>query len=160
MQKAHPVHHIPGRLRLKVPLAKRRAQILDKIRESIQAVPSVTRVDVNAVTGSVLVQYSASDSETFIGNLRQRGLNEGFLDIQEFDTRETNRDQMKLAGYVLLAIGAVGLALPVLPGTPFLLAGAALLGPNDPQVRRALGFFKKSRKSFQKILVPAVRAND
>ena len=40
-----------------------------------------------------------------------------------------------VAGHLLLAVGLVGLVLPIIPGIPLLVAGAALLGPKNPIVR-------------------------
>lgn len=39
------------------------------------------------------------------------------------------------AGLALLAVGIAGLVLPIIPGVPLLVAGAALLGPRHPIVR-------------------------
>lgn len=49
----------------------------------------------------------------------------------------------KIAGRSLVALGVAGCLLPVVPGIPFLIAGAALLGPEDPLVRRFLGWAKR-----------------
>jgi len=38
-------------------------------------------------------------------------------------------------GWTLLIAGVVGLVLPVVPGVPLLMAGAAVLGPEHPVVR-------------------------
>ena len=40
-----------------------------------------------------------------------------------------------IAAYVCLAMGIAGLALPLLPGIPFLLVGLKLLGPDHPVTR-------------------------
>jgi hypothetical protein len=40
-----------------------------------------------------------------------------------------------LGGYVLLIIGVAGCLLPIIPGFPFLLAGAAVLGWDHWAVR-------------------------
>lgn len=42
------------------------------------------------------------------------------------------------AGRALLLLGLAGFVIPLLPGTPFLLLGAWILGPNHPQVRSAV----------------------
>ena len=47
-----------------------------------------------------------------------------------------------IAAYICLVAGTVGLALPILPGIPFLLLGLKLLGPDHSLirgVRRMLG---------------------
>ena len=41
----------------------------------------------------------------------------------------------ELTGLGLLIAGLLGLLLPVMPGTPLLIAGVALLGPSHPRVR-------------------------
>ena len=41
----------------------------------------------------------------------------------------------ELTGLGLLIAGLLGLLLPVMPGTPLLIAGVALLGPSLPAVR-------------------------
>jgi hypothetical protein len=40
----------------------------------------------------------------------------------------------KDAGWVLIAAGVVGLVVPGIPGTPFLLAGAAVVVPGGPRL--------------------------
>ena len=41
----------------------------------------------------------------------------------------------RVGAYTCLALGIVGLALPLLPGIPFLLVGLKLLGPDHPVTR-------------------------
>lgn len=45
--------------------------------------------------------------------------------------------------YACLAVGVAGVALPVLPGVPFLIAGFKLLGPDHPLTRRFVDIVKK-----------------
>ena len=47
------------------------------------------------------------------------------------------------AGVCLLALGVVGLALPLVPGWPFLLAAAFVLGRNHPYVRPFSAWLEK-----------------
>lgn len=42
-----------------------------------------------------------------------------------------------VAGVTLIALGLVGIALPLMPGVPLLIAGAGLLGVDHP-LRRAI----------------------
>jgi hypothetical protein len=66
---AEVVHHIPGRMRVKLPRLKGRAAALDKIKQSISNMAGVTSVDTNSTTGSVLVNYDASGFAGFHGSL-------------------------------------------------------------------------------------------
>ena len=43
------------------------------------------------------------------------------------------------AGRALLVLGLAGFVIPLLPGTPFLLLGAWILGPDHPHVRDTVG---------------------
>jgi hypothetical protein len=179
MQKAQSVHHIPGRLRLKLSGAKGNRHLLDTIRESIQAIPDVTGVEVNPRTGSVLVLYRSREPATFLRDLRERGLNQGFLHIEasSLGNRSAARAVMsaplallrrrrsssnvgsespgvgtrlrKLTGHSLIALGVVGVLLPIVPGTPFLLAGAAVLGRNDPLVARCSSWIRSLRAALR-----------
>jgi uncharacterized membrane protein YbaN (DUF454 family) len=52
------------------------------------------------------------------------------------------------AGVTLIGLGLLGLLLPVLPGIPLLLAGAALLGANHPWVRPFMARIRLWRRKF------------
>jgi uncharacterized membrane protein YbaN (DUF454 family) len=41
----------------------------------------------------------------------------------------------EISGIALLVVGLIGLALPLMPGVPFLIGGAALLGHDHPIIR-------------------------
>jgi uncharacterized membrane protein YbaN (DUF454 family) len=49
----------------------------------------------------------------------------------------------EVAGIGLLVTGVFGCLLPVMPGIPFLVAGAALLGAEHPILRRSQGWLKR-----------------
>jgi uncharacterized membrane protein YbaN (DUF454 family) len=40
-----------------------------------------------------------------------------------------------IAGFILLGLGLIGMILPIIPGIPLLIAGAALLGADHLAVR-------------------------
>jgi uncharacterized membrane protein YbaN (DUF454 family) len=46
----------------------------------------------------------------------------------------------------LLALGVLGMVLPIMPGIPFLVAGAAILGPGHWLIRP----FAERLKNFRK----------
>lgn len=50
-------------------------------------------------------------------------------------------------GFLMIGIGVIGTILPVMPGFPFLLAGAALLGKDHPIVRPFAERLARRRKS-------------
>ncbi len=62
--RAYISHHIPGRVRVKVPDAKRHPELLEKLRELIVSAPGVETVDCNPLTGSMLIHYSPRADET------------------------------------------------------------------------------------------------
>jgi uncharacterized protein YqgC (DUF456 family) len=49
----------------------------------------------------------------------------------------------EICGIGLVAIGVLGLLLPVLPGIPIIVAGVALLGTRHPAVRSARVWLRK-----------------
>jgi uncharacterized membrane protein YbaN (DUF454 family) len=51
----------------------------------------------------------------------------------------------RIFAYLCLVLGVVGLFLPLLPGIPLLIIGAALLGPDHP-VRRMLSRWLPERR--------------
>jgi len=51
-----------------------------------------------------------------------------------------------IAGYVLLIVGIAGCLLPVIPGIPFLLGGAAILGWDHWAVRPWARHFRRAKK--------------
>jgi hypothetical protein len=64
-QNAEVMHHIPGRMRVKVPRLKGKSRALAKIKESVSQMPGVTSVDTNITTGSVLVNYDPKAFKQF-----------------------------------------------------------------------------------------------
>jgi hypothetical protein len=63
--KAHIVHHVPGRLRLKVPEAKGNADFLEDVKAALGPIQGIREIEVNSVTGSVLVHYDPENFEGF-----------------------------------------------------------------------------------------------
>ncbi len=48
-----------------------------------------------------------------------------------------------VAGIALLVAGAIGLLLPIVPGVPLLIAGAAVLGRQHPIVRAGRAWLER-----------------
>src|SRR5713226_9512039 len=57
MIEAEVVHHIAGRMRVRVPAAKRDATRLEEIRSSIKELPGVLNVSANSGLGTLVIQY-------------------------------------------------------------------------------------------------------
>jgi hypothetical protein len=55
--RAHIAHHIPGRLRLRIPAARDHPELLREIKEFVAPIEGVRGVEINPSTGSVLVRY-------------------------------------------------------------------------------------------------------
>jgi hypothetical protein len=70
-KKARVVHHIHGRLRLKVHAAKNQPAALHRIKQSIEQIPAVKSVQVSPSTGSVLVHYTGESKQGFHDQLEQ-----------------------------------------------------------------------------------------
>jgi Protein of unknown function (DUF454) len=54
------------------------------------------------------------------------------LGLIDGDLMGRPRDMM---GLLLLGVGVIGFLIPIIPGIPFLLGAAALLGPNHPRIK-------------------------
>jgi hypothetical protein len=51
---------------------------------------------------------------------------------------------------VLVAAGAAGTLLPIVPGLPILLAGIALIGSDHPMVRKMKASFQRWREKLRR----------
>ncbi len=60
MKKHHATvaHHVPGRMRLKIPSAKGNEAVFQEIRQTLAETPGIHDIEVNATTGSITVHYS------------------------------------------------------------------------------------------------------
>src|SRR5438067_459962 len=62
---ARAVHHVRGRIRLKIPASKGNARLLDEISRAIAPLEGVTRLDAKASTGSLVVHYDPAMHSRF-----------------------------------------------------------------------------------------------
>ena len=65
---ARVVHHIPGRLRVRLPRTQRDPIVLSQLRDFIGNLGGVRSVHISPVTGSILVHYRP-ESQTEIQSL-------------------------------------------------------------------------------------------
>jgi cation transport ATPase len=80
--EAHVSHHIPGRMRVKVPGAKGRPRVLQQIQQALAPMPGIQRVEVNPATGSVLIHYDPARHEAFHTQLAAHGTRAELLALQ------------------------------------------------------------------------------
>ena len=51
------IHFIPGRVRLRIQEIKENAKLAREIQQAFINIPGITTVDMNPLTGSVLIKY-------------------------------------------------------------------------------------------------------
>ncbi len=71
----HYIHHVPGRLRVKTPVIKRNDTRARYAKDLLERTEGVLAIDVNTVTGSILINYDphAGNGEAILGALREQG---------------------------------------------------------------------------------------
>jgi hypothetical protein len=67
--QAHVVHHIRGRMRVKLAHAKGDLQLLQSIQRSLWPLSGVKQVTINQATGSVLIEYDPDHHADFHSHL-------------------------------------------------------------------------------------------
>ncbi len=55
MQYEH--HHVPGRLRMRIPDLKMRPALAAQLAESVRGLPGIHAVETNSFTGGLLIHY-------------------------------------------------------------------------------------------------------
>jgi len=78
-------HSTPGRLRIKTPTIKQNPDGIGRVREILEALPGVDAVSINALIGSIKVNYSncLTDSGSILGVLEENGYYDGSQEEQE-----------------------------------------------------------------------------
>ena len=90
LQRAQIVHHIPGRLRIKLPSAKGKAAMLEHIKRALSPQHGVRRVDVNPMTGSVLVHYEPDFHNEYLLRLAAHAENAKLFTLEPPELTETD----------------------------------------------------------------------
>lgn len=80
---AKVVHHVPGRIRIRVPSAKRSPGLLNEIKQSISSATGVGQIEVHPTTSSIIVHYrrEAGHPDRFQDALTQKGHSSGLFDL-------------------------------------------------------------------------------
>ena len=79
---ANVIHHVRGRIRLRVEAGRNNRQLLEQIQQSISPTAGVRSVRVNPATGSILVEYDHSLHQDFHNVLKERGETENLFALQ------------------------------------------------------------------------------
>jgi copper chaperone CopZ len=106
-------HHIPGRLRVRVGAAKRNAQNARALQMEIQGMHGVTSVEVNLLTGSILVRYDpdACDTRALLSFFDPWG-HKDLSDYDKLRDRIGEKVAITVAGYLIeVAVERAALAL-------------------------------------------------
>lgn len=69
--QAHIAHHVPGRIRIRLPHAQGNRVLLKQIGESIAPRPGVHRVRVNPTAGSIVIHYDPGLLDNFRQSLAE-----------------------------------------------------------------------------------------
>ena len=77
------VHHIPGRLRVKLPRRARTPRQLRELREFISGLGGVRQVEINPVTGSILVHYEPESADQIHELMQASAESESWLEPPE-----------------------------------------------------------------------------
>jgi len=69
------VHDVPGRLRVKIPLAKKRPDTAQQIENLLKAIEGIDSTATNTTTGSVVINYNRKTltSDRILSALNQNG---------------------------------------------------------------------------------------
>lgn len=94
------LHHVPGRLRLRIPAAKGDRERLRSIQEIVAGLSGVRRVDANPMLGTVVVQYDAALFPDFLQTLAEYATQQDLFTIacDETCTSETERSVNRVIG--------------------------------------------------------------
>jgi hypothetical protein len=91
IHKGHVIHHVRGRMRVKVPGAKGDPALLQLIKEAISPLRGVRQVEVNPSTGSVVVLYDASGHDQFQHQLAMQASQSGLFMLQPPELSEVDQ---------------------------------------------------------------------
>jgi cation transport ATPase len=80
------MHNVPGRLRIKSPLLKRKSGAADELKKTLSTMQGIAAVDFNPTTGSLLINYNhRTTSHQDIVRLLER---KGYFDSAKATTND------------------------------------------------------------------------
>jgi hypothetical protein len=101
---AHVVHQTRGRLRLKVPAARNKHAYLAQVHKALTSVSGVLEVEVNPLTGSVLLRHAAAPDHEFRDRLARFAEEAGLFTLSQLgsdDVDEFAADVRSESDYLL-----------------------------------------------------------
>lgn len=72
-QSAYISHRLPGRIRIKIPSKRKDSRFFAHIQKALSGIKSVAGVEVNPVTGGVLIVYQGNETD-LIGEIKEKQL--------------------------------------------------------------------------------------
>jgi hypothetical protein len=95
-RSARVVHHVKGRIRVKLQDAKGNHRFLDSVKQSLSPMAGVRHVDVNSSTGTVVVNYDQTTQPDFAQTLADHGESEGLFCLEPPELSEVDEIADKL----------------------------------------------------------------
>ncbi|MFB2876355.1 HMA2 domain-containing protein [Floridanema aerugineum] len=145
------VHQIKGRVRIRIPRLGYDREYGDRLTKMLKAVAGVTQVNINQMAKSVTMYYEENTNaaqlirslivsapkvvEVVVSPMPNQE-NQQTFDFATFDRMNPLHPELKplfyrfsialleVMGTICFFLGIIGLILPFLPGTPFLILGS------------------------------------
>ncbi len=98
------VHNVPGRMRVKTPLAKNSSVTAAEIKDLLESMVGIDSTAVNTLTGSVVINYNSATvkSDDILALLHRKGY---------FDLSRAKTNEQCVQEAVSKAGGAIGKAI-------------------------------------------------
>src|ERR1035437_3431551 len=95
-RSARVVHHVKGRIRVKLHDAKGNHRFLESVQQSLSPVAGVRNVDVNSATGSIVVHYDETMHPDFAQTLANHGKSVDLFSLEPAELSEVDAIANKL----------------------------------------------------------------
>lgn len=95
-RSARVVHHVKGRIRVKLHDAKGNHRFLESVQQSLSPVAGVRNVEVNSATGTIVVHYDETMLPDFAQKLAEHGESEDLFSLEPAELSEVDAIANKL----------------------------------------------------------------
>src|ERR1039457_5873769 len=95
-RSARVVHHVKGRIRLKLHDAKGNYRFLESVQQSLSPVAGVRNVEVNSATGTIVVHYDETMLPDFAQKLADHGESADLFSLEPAELSEVDAIANKL----------------------------------------------------------------